>query len=234
MFSNETPEEAICRLHQQNFSKTQIRTMTGIRYEKISRVIQFFEIHGTIPSPVLMGRPSVMTNRALTTITALTVENRMRSCNDISRICLIGGVNISPTSVWRARKKLDFNYKPPKIRQFLTPEHISKRLIFAHSMLHHPIEHTKIIFSDESRFCLTSDRGFIWYRKGEYDDQIFSDIPTYTASIMVWGAIGINYKSNLVVCTKNIDLMEYRSIIEQSKMIPDLDQLHGQGNYIFM
>ena len=47
---------------------------------------------------------------------------------------------------------------------------------------------------------------------------------------MIYGAIGLGYKSKLVVCQKSVDAIEYRKILEQSNMFNDLDP----NNYIFM
>ena len=51
---------------------------------------------------------------------------------------------------------------------------------------------------------------------------------------MVYGAIGIGYKSKLVICSNGVDNTEYRQIIEDSEMISTLDAKYGSGNYTFM
>ena len=51
---------------------------------------------------------------------------------------------------------------------------------------------------------------------------------------MVYGAIGVGYKSKLVLCEGSIDAAQYRENIIKSEMIQDLNALHGKWNYIFM
>ena len=69
-------------------------------------------------------------------ISILTINDRTMTCFQISqKIYEDVKPNISPTPVFRYKKKLRFEYKPPKIRQFLTPELILNRLRFSYSML---------------------------------------------------------------------------------------------------
>ena len=51
---------------------------------------------------------------------------------------------------------------------------------------------------------------------------------------MVYGAIGKNYKSELVICENSINDVEYRHLIEESKMIENLGQRYSPGSYFFM
>ena len=71
-------------------------------------------------------------------------------------------------------------------------------------------------------------------RHGEHDDNCYQSKEKFNISIMVYGAIGINYKSKLIMCSDGVDAMEYRELIKKSGMIDDLDALHGEGQYTFM
>ncbi len=85
MFSNETREEAICRLHSEGKTVTQIRRMTGIRYDRVKSVIEYYEQNHTIPPPTKNGRPPLAQNDILAKITLLTVQNRSTPCWLISQ-----------------------------------------------------------------------------------------------------------------------------------------------------
>jgi hypothetical protein len=53
-----------------------------------------------------------------------------------------------------------------------------------------------LLFMDESRFCKRSDSHWVWRRKGVYAMSILAPTEKFPRiSIMVWGAIGIGYKS---------------------------------------
>ena len=51
---------------------------------------------------------------------------------------------------------------------------------------------------------------------------------------MVFGAIGIGFKSNLVICEKSVYALYYRDVINENGVVQSLDEMHGQGNWIFM
>lgn len=223
----------IIRLHLQGLSPNKISEITHIRFPRVKTTIQEFQQTGQVPEGVQTGRPPIP-NTALTIITALTVQNRMTSCYYISKMLFDQNILISPTTVWRKRKELGFNYKPPKIRQALNEQQIENRLKFAYSVLNSPLDYTRLIFSDESRFCLGSDNQWRWYRRGDDDDQVFAEVEKFSSSIMVYGAIGLDYKSKLVICEKTLDALEYRNVINKSQMKNDLDEKYGEGQYIFM
>ena len=188
-----------------------------------------------IPETKKRGRPSKATEVVLNMIATLTINNRTMSCYQIAKSIIENGqLNISDTTVYRYRLKLQFHYKPPKIRQVLQDYQIFNRLRFSHSMLVSNINMSKIVFSDESRFCLDNDNVYRWYRKGEISDNVFWDKSKFNCGVMVFAAIGFNYKSKIVFCEKTIDDVEYRNVIEKSLLIEDLDKMHGQGQYIFM
>ena len=234
MFSYESNEEAIIRLHKSGVGPWRIHEITHIRYPRVKQTIQYYQMNGCLPNSAKPGRPSHLTNTTLAAITALTIENRFSSCYSISQLLLQQGILLSTTSVWRGRKNLQFNFKQPKIRQALNDEQQYYRLKFAHSMLCSDLNFQKIIFSDESRFCLGSDNIYRWYRKGENDDQVFKDTEKYNPSIMMFGAIGYNYKSKLVVCSGHVDSMGYRKLIQEANIVEDLNNIYGEGQYLFM
>lgn len=56
----------------------------------------------------------------------------------------------------------------------------------------------------------------------------------YENGLMVYGAIGVNYKSKLVICDEGIGEIEYRKILEKSEMFEDLKLKCGPENYTFI
>ena len=234
MFSHESNEEAIIRLYNSGVKPWKIHEMTGIRYPRIKNTIQYYQMNGDIPKSAKPGRPTHLTNTTLAAITALTIQNRFSSCFSISQLLFEQGILLSTTSVWRGRKMLQFNFKQPKIRQALNDQQKHYRMKFAYSLLCSELDFQKIIFSDESRFCLGSDNIYRWYRKGENDDQVFIESEKYNPSIMVFGAIGYNYKSEIVLCSGHVDSIEYRQLIESANIENDLNNMYGAGKYLFM
>lgn len=50
---------------------------------------------------------------------------------------------------------------------------------------------------------------------------------------MIYGAIGINFKSRLVINHQTIDSWQYKKKILDSKMIPMMDEMRSRGNWVF-
>lgn len=231
MFSGETREEAICRLYSAGKSPSHIRKITGIRFARVKYVIEYFEQHNVVPAPAVKGRPPLSNSEVFTRIMTLTVQNRSTPCWLIAKKMMDEGlIGVSTTTVWRQRKKMGLEFKPPKIRQSLNEQQKQYRVLFANSVLRSGLDLTKIIFSDESRFSLRPDHSLIWYRRGEKDDQCFWEHEKFTSGIMVYGAIGLNYKSKLIACSNGVDAVEYREILEKSEMFNDRDS----DSYYFM
>lgn len=226
MRSGETPEQAIVRLYKDDHKKpTQIKVLIGCGYDRVDNTLKYFNEHHKVPDPKKMGRPTKATHEVLSKIDKMTTENRAISGFAISQNFLQNNFKLSPSSVNNYRKKiLNYNYKMPKIRQNLTEQQINSRYLFSNSVLDKKIDLNKIIFSDESRFCLSNDGQMIWIKKGENCDDIFIEKCKFNPGIMVYGAIGKNYKSKLVICQKNVDDIEYRRLIIESKMIDDLKE----------
>ena len=114
---------------------------------------------------------------------------------------------------------------------------IQSRIVFSNSILSHSLSQQintqNFIFSDESRFCRTKDGVWRWYRKNENTDDIYDKKNKFEQRIMVYGAIGYNYKSKLIVCEKAVDDIEYRRIINDSQMEIELNSKYIPGSYIF-
>lgn len=64
------------------------------------------------------------------------------------------------TTVRKARHMLKFNHKPPKHWQFLTGNQKFQRVQFANSLLCSDFNFDRIIFTNDSRFCLGPDNAF--------------------------------------------------------------------------
>ena len=154
MFSREIPEEAIIRLFKEGNSKRKIRDMIKVGADRINNAIDFYEKTGRIPQPAKMGRPTKATDEVLSTITLCTVNDRSISASNISdHFSKNMQISLSPTSINRYRKQLNFNYLPPKIRQDLSDIQIEKRKIFPHSIYSHSIiskeiDLSRLMFSD--------------------------------------------------------------------------------------
>ena len=134
--SYKTLEEKIIYYHDHGCSVNKIRKYTGCRSAKIIYCIRNYEITGEIPKAKKRGRPKKLTNSTPESILSSTIENRAKPAYQIAKELSDKGIcEISASTVNRGRHKLELNYKPPKIKQFLTEQQKSDRVKFAHSLL---------------------------------------------------------------------------------------------------
>jgi transposase len=50
---------------------------------------------------------------------------------------------------------------------------------------------------------------------------------------MVWGAIGLNFKSPLILVNDSINALEYQHIIQRSQVIESMNAMHGPNCWVF-
>ena len=229
MDANTRINHAIIILFFENkMSQHKIRDILHVGAGRVSAVIKYYILNQKVLTPKKLGRPPKCTPEIMSKIEQLTTEDRLMSCQKIGE-----KLRLAASTVYLKRKELKFQYKAPKTRQSLTDEQISKRILFANSVLNEKIDQKLIVFSDESRFALKNDKGYIWYRRSENSDDVYQDKDKYEPSIMVFGAIGYQYKSKLILCSKNIDEIEYRNVFIKSGICETLNNRYGPGNFIF-
>jgi hypothetical protein len=134
------------------------------------------------------------------------------------------------------RLGLGFSYLPPVHTFFLTPKQIRDRLDFAQKEIAHPRDWTSVIFTDESYFWLGEDNRALWRKRGEKSPDIEIQSVKFPKKILVFGGISIRLKSRLILFEKGtVDGITYvDECIDQSAIIPDMNQVYGVGNWTLM
>ena len=141
--------------------------------------------------------------------------------------------NLSVSTVRRVRLELKYEYRPPKVRQKLTQEQKDVRLQFCDWILRHAEEAPNIVFSDESRFELGPDCQWRSIKRGAWNSSCFVERRKHPQGCMIWGAIGLKWRSQLMKCSNSVNAAEYIAILENSGLITELEELHGCGGWTF-
>jgi hypothetical protein len=81
---------------------------------------------------------------------------------------------------------------------------------------------TDVVISDESRFALFSDSRRRWVQWGSNSPNCFVRHPKKKTSVMVWGAIGHGYKSELRFIMKTMKAITYQLMLEHFHILPDM------------
>ncbi|MBJ5579775.1 hypothetical protein JGG64_23210 [Salmonella enterica subsp. enterica serovar Derby] len=126
---------------------------------------------------------------------------------------------ISARTISRRLGKSGLQSCRPLQRLPLTKSHRSQRLQWCRDRASWTTEWHRIVFSDESRFCVSSDsrRIRVWRRRGDRSNPA-ATAECHTArqcDVMVWGAIAMDSRSPLVRIRGTMTARRYVSDVLQ-------------------
>jgi transposase len=177
-----------------------------------------------------MGRPVKATPEIKEFIIEATRDNpRLSDAGIIQLVKNKYNVTIGHSTANRCRQHAKFGYLPPRKCQALTPDQVIARVQFAIDFFADRLPLAlHLLFCDESRFCMGPDNRWVWRRYGDCSEKIFAPTDKYAKiSIHVWGAIGVGFKSELIIFTENVSAEVYTNEIEKSGFIQAADQQFG-------
>jgi transposase len=130
---------------------------------------------------------------------------------------------ISAQMVNVIRHHLHFRWAKTRICPVITPIQEEKMADFSYAQLTGSIDWTKdVIISDESRFGLYCANRSLWMQRGVYNERTFHPLPKPDSSIMVWEAIGWNYKSKLIIVEGTLNAKRYWDVLKNNEVIGDM------------
>ena len=233
MESKRSINAVIVHMLNNNTRYSTIQQLLSISSARISNVKKQYLQNGTILPDPIREYKSKVTPEIKSAIADLTFDDPTLSSKKVAQTISKQGLNISESTVWKIRKNLNYMFRPPKIRPRLTELQKRKRVAFAISFLEQIPDDTKIIFSDESSFQLFHNNRWVWSRRGEKNEKCYRELSKHSPSLMVFAAIGQNYKSRLVFIEGTVDTRNYWNILDDAKIKNDLDTLYGQKGYVF-
>jgi hypothetical protein len=127
---------------------------------------------------------------------------------------------------------MGLKYLWAKKREKLKREHIAKRKLFAEKLQQNHAFRIPIIFTDESMFVLDSKKEKLYRFPGENSEDVFREHEGYAIKIMIWGAIGHNYRSPLIWFKEHVTKITYVDELRKKQILEDLWVKFPHG-YIF-
>lgn len=143
---------------------------------------------------------------------------------------------ISKETVRKLRRKAGMRFLAPIPKARLTDTNKDARVAFALDWIENRLNllrRTPIIFSDESTFVLASNGKKLWRIPGECRESDYIDKEQHPIQVMVWGAIGLGYKSPLLCFKSTCTQDTYMTMLTENGIIEDLDGLFGRFEYVF-
>jgi hypothetical protein len=146
------------------------------------------------------------------------------------------GVKLSESTIRTILRNQNYKWRPRRPCNRLTEEQIRKRQQFVvdwNGRYFANVRGLPMVFTDESRFCEQPDSEWTWVRRGEFLMSIMAELEKYThLSIMVWGAIGYNYKSRLIIITGNVNAQYYQNML--AEFFTHCDAAFGKGGWVLV
>ncbi|OHT00141.1 hypothetical protein TRFO_33269 [Tritrichomonas foetus] len=200
--------------------------------DRIRRALhQLSETH-QLPQQLVYGRPKQISSEIPNFVCLNTELDPRISYRRLQELVSNQFHHISIGTLHSIRNSLRFRYRPPKQKQMLTELQKFKRVSFAYSMIKNELCRN-IVFSDESRFSLGPDNRWDYRRYGDEHPAIFAERQKFNNDIMIFGAIGENFKSRLFFHKKTVDQKSYIQSISQNGLLDDMNNHFGVCNYIF-
>ena len=208
----------ILALHECGFSLREIRNAVNqrISHQGILNVINKSRAGG-LHVPNFTGRPRKTTLRANRLLVRLAKRHRFSSARQLLNYW---GEQVSKFTVYRRLR--DGGLRPYRIlkRPFLTAVNRTARLRWAQQrVLWRDPVWDRIVWSDESRFCLHSSDGRrrVWREVGQrFDNQfIVERMQGNGGSVHVWGAIWTDGRSTLQVLHENVNGEVYMGVLQR-------------------
>lgn len=160
----------------------------------------------------------------------MALRDRFSSTRSIADVWLGNqGRPVTIRTVYRRIRGFGLKSYRPHLVLPLTAQHRQQRLEWCRLRMHWIVEWHKVVFSDESRFCLGMHDGRmrVRRRRGERRDIQFSvERHVHRAvGIMVWGAIAYGSRSQLVFIQATMNAQRYIDEVIEPHIIPYLQQL---------
>ena len=186
--------------------------------------------------PKKPGRPTKVTPKIRRFIEVETLANgALRDQELADMIAEQENVRISHDTLCRVRRSLGFKFRPRMVVQELSETQKSQRLDFCRWILGSSnVDFSKIVFSDESRFCQEPDNSWVYIRRGEWNDSVMAPKAKFSNGIMCFAAIGVGFKSRLVVCKGAVNSREYIRCLEECGVRQAMDSKHGAFRWFLM
>lgn len=189
-----------------------------------------------------LGAPTKLTADMITRIEQLTLSSRRSNNQFIANIISEEfSSRVSDETVRKARKKLGFKFEFPIHTFDLTPRQKQNRFAFAQRELAATRAATrdwaKVVFTDESYFCLGEDWRRLWRKPGEKGPDVSVRTKKFPQKLLVFGGIAAGFKSKLVILRKGQTVngeVYIEKLIPESEIIPGMNAIHGSNGWTLM
>ena len=146
----------------------------------------------------------------------------------------IVGIETSTSTINRLVARMGFQSVYKAKKEKLDQRQRDKRVAFCRDIQLSPEFLLPWVFTDESLIVRNPTQGKIRVLRGiEEIEERFIETEGYPVKVMVWGCIGVNFKSTLMRIKGTMDAAAYQQMLTESGVFEQLDGLYGARGFIF-
>ncbi len=187
----------------------------------------------------ILGKTADLTVVQKTTIDTLHKEGKTQKV--IAKEAGCSQSSVPSILIERRREGKDvqdmgFSCRIPCVKPLLNNRQRQKHLAWAKDKMDWTAaEWSKVMFSDESKFCISfGNQGpRVWRKRGEAQNpRCLRSSVKFPQSVMVWGAMSSAGVGPLCFLRSKVNTAVYQEVLEHF-MLPAADQLYGGADFIF-
>ena len=217
------PLKTKCQIRERRAAGASVDEL--MRDFKVSRRSVLRACSRGLKKPKKAGRPRAITPAE---IRKLVVQARKTPRKSASTIAELAGVSVSSRTAQRELRRKTFQKKRMRKTPKLSPTAIAKRLAFAKHHLENPtLSWAKVMFSDEKKWNLCGNDGYVSIWKEESREYTFEVDLRRRPGIMVWGAICSNGAAFISRIDRKINAATYQNMLaevvfdENTQILPE-------------
>ncbi|GFY33761.1 transposable element Tcb1 transposase [Trichonephila clavipes] len=223
----------IIQLKEEGYSMRQIAAKVPCGLSTVVRTLKRFSETNFIADRGRSGQPRKTSLREDSLLRRISLSNRkLNSFKILKQWTLTSNV-----SVVRGRL-LEIGLRDCKARPkpLLTISTQGRRLTWAREQSLWTIKDwEKVIFSDESQFCISDNQSSAYVRRcthEEFSTQCLKPTVKYPTKVMVWGCMSSHGVGRLHIVSGTVKALNYIEILE-NKLLPTARDLFGNQSWIF-
>ena len=212
-----------------------VAVLFGVSQSTICKLCRRYRDTNDVKDRHRSGRPRITTERVDRLIRLATLRNRRITAHSLQmRYLGCHGRRVSVQTIRNRLHSFQLNSRNASQKPLLTVRHRHSRLRWCrvHRIWNQRMW-AKVLFSDESRFCLRSVDGRVrvWRRRGERfaESCIDRKVPFGGGSVMIWGGISTGGKTDLIHVAGNLNGQRYLNEVLNPVAIPYIRTLGAGG-----
>ena len=214
-------------LAEEGYSQRAIASRFGCSQRSICEILKKHKETGEVKDHTIPGRPRKTTTREDRVIVRISMGNRFKTAPQIrSEVNSNHNLIVSTSTMQRRLREVGLHGRKARKKPRLNSSQKRARLLFAHEHKNWSLtQWSRVLFSDESRFCLFRSDGRVYVRRSvgeELQDRCLTQTVKHGGGgVMVWGCICSKGVGHLEKVSGRLNAEGYINVLENT-MIPSI------------